>query len=121
VLALAPASGGFTVKDLAGKVHTITGHPGYTARQAAYDLRKLRGERLINKPGRARHYHVPPPAARIIAGLLTLREQVIAPILAGMRSPCPGRKPKRDYETLRINTHVLLHHLGLSTANDAAA
>jgi hypothetical protein len=30
VLALAPAPGGFTVKDLAGKVHTMTGHPGHT-------------------------------------------------------------------------------------------
>jgi hypothetical protein len=127
VLALAPAPGGFTVKDLAGKVHTMTGHPGYTVRQAAYDLRKLRGKHLIDKPGRSRRYHVPPPAARTIAGLLTLREQVIAPILAGIRSPRLGRKPKtwtqtdRDYETLRINTHALFHHLGLSTANDAAA
>jgi hypothetical protein len=30
VLALAPAPGGFTVKDRAGKVHTMTGHPGHT-------------------------------------------------------------------------------------------
>jgi hypothetical protein len=41
------------------------------------------------------------------------------------RSPRSGRKPKtwtqtdRDYETLRINTHALFHHLGL--ANNAAA
>ena len=54
VLALAPAPGGFTVKDLAGKVHTMTGHPGHTVRQAAYDPRKLRGKHLIDKPGWAR-------------------------------------------------------------------
>ena len=94
VLALAPAASGFTVKNLAGKVHTMTGHPGYTALQAAYDLRKLRGKHLIDKRGRSRHFHLPPPAARSIAGLLTLREQVIAPLLAGIRSPRPGRKPK---------------------------
>jgi hypothetical protein len=79
VLALAPAASGFTVKNLAGKVHTMTGHPGYTALQAAYDLRKLRGKHLIDKCGRSRHFHLPPPAARSIAGLLTLRERAIAP------------------------------------------
>ena len=30
----------------------MTGHTGYTIRQAAYDLRKLRGKNLITKPGR---------------------------------------------------------------------
>jgi hypothetical protein len=102
VLALAAAPGGFTVTDLAGKVHTMTGHPGYTVRQAAYDLRKLRGKHLIDKPGRARPYHVPPPAAHTIAGLLTLREQVIASILAGIRSPRPGRKPKTWTQTVSL-------------------
>ena len=76
----------------------------YTIRQAAYDLRKLRGKQLVDKPGRTRRYHVPPLAARTGAALLTLRDQVIAPILAGIRSPRMGRKPKawnsidRDYE-----------------------
>jgi hypothetical protein len=63
------------------------GQTGYTTRQAAYDLRKLRGKELLVKPGRARRYQVPPQAARTIAGLLALRDQVIGPILAGVRSP----------------------------------
>jgi len=68
---------------------------GSTTRQAAYDLRKLRGKQLVVKPGQARRYHVPPAiAARTIAALLTLREHVIAPILAGVRRPGPGRPPK---------------------------
>ncbi len=71
----------------------MTRHAGYTIRQAAYDLRKLRGKNLIIKPGRTRRYQVPPSAARTIAALLTLRDQVIGPILAGVRSPRPGRKP----------------------------
>ena len=71
----------------------MTGHDGYTIRQAAYDLRKLRGKHLVDKPGRTRRYHVPPDAARTIAALLTLRDHVIAPILAGVRSPRMGRKP----------------------------
>ena len=120
-LALAPAPGGFTVAEHAARVRQITGHDGYTTRQAAYDLRKLRGKRLVDKPGRTRRYHVPPPAARTISALLTLRDHVIAPILAGVRSPRMGRKPKiwtatdRDYETLRIGMQTLFRHVGIET------
>ena len=126
VLALAAAPGGFTVTDLATKVHTITGNTGYTARHAAYDLRKLRRKELIIKPGRSRRYQVPPPAVRTIAALLALRDHVIAPILAGVRSPRRGRKPitwtriDRDYETLRINMQTLFHDLGITTDMAAA-
>ena len=67
---------------------------GYTTRQAAYDLRKLRGKQLIDKPSRTRRYHVPPHAARTISALLTLRDHVIAPILAGSAASRMGRKPK---------------------------
>jgi hypothetical protein len=125
-LALAPAPGGFTVAEHAAKVRAMAGHEGYTTRQAAYDLRKLRGKQLIDKPGRTRRYHVPPDAARTIAALLTLRDHVIAPILAGVRSPRMGRKPKiwtavdRDYEALRIGMHTLFLHVGIATLPAAA-
>ena len=126
VLALAPAPGGFSVHDLAVKVHAMTGHTDYTIRQAAYDLRKLRGKDLIVKPGRSRRYHLPPQPARIITALLTLREQVIAPILAGVRSPRLGPKPAswtqvdRTYEKIRIDMQTLFHHLGITTTATAA-
>jgi len=125
-LALAPAPGGFTAAEHAARVRQITGHDGYTTRQAAYDLRKLRGKQLVDKPGRTRRYHVPPAAARTISALLTLRDHVIAPILAGIRSPRMGRKPKiwtaadRDYETLRIGMQTLFRHLGIETQPAAA-
>jgi hypothetical protein len=82
----------------------------------------LRGKRLVDKPGQSRRYHLPPDAVRTITALLTLRDQVIAPILAGVRSPRPGRKPKtwtaidRDYEQIRLTMHTLFDHLGLDTA-----
>ena len=126
VLALAAAPGGFTVGQFAAKVGAMTGQATYTVRQASYDLRKLRGKHLIDKPGRARRYHVLPEAARTIAALLTLRDQVIAPILAGVRSPRMGRKPKiwtvvdRDYEQIRIRMQTLFVDLGLSTVAAAA-
>ncbi len=95
VLALSASPAGFTVADLTRKVHAMTGQTpeGYTSRQAAYDLRKLRGKDLVSKPVRSRRYLTPPAAARTITALLTLRDQVIGPILAGVRSPRLGAKP----------------------------
>jgi hypothetical protein len=126
VLALAAAPGGFTVGQLANKVHTMTGHTDYTVRKAAYDLRKLRGKQLVDKPGRTRRYHLGPDAARTIAALLALRDQIIGPIIAGVRSPRQGRKPKtwtaidRNYEQIRIDMQTLFGHLGLTTTTIAA-
>ena len=104
----------------------MTGQASYTTRQAAYDLRKLRGKHLTDKPGRSRRYYIPPDAARTIAALLTLRDQVIAPILAGLHSPRMGRKPKawtavdRDCEQLRIGMQTLFDDLGPETMATAA-
>ena len=86
---------GFTVAEFAARVYALTGvdRCGYSTRQAAYDLPKLRGKQVLDKPGRTRRYHLAPPAARTIAALLTLRDQVIAPILAAVRSPRMRRKP----------------------------
>ena len=88
-LALAIAPGSFTVADFAAKVRSMTGQAGYTIRNAAYDLRKLRGKHLAGRPGRIRRYFISPGGARIISALLTLREHVIAPLLAGV-SPIRG-------------------------------
>src|ERR1700736_2202101 len=71
VLALAPAPRGFTVGELAAKVHAMTGRSaaGYTIRQAAYDLRKLRGKQLVERTGRPRPSHAPPVARRPLAAV----------------------------------------------------
>ncbi len=121
-LAQAAAPRGFTVAEFTARVRQMTGHADYTIRQGAYDLRKLRGKDLAARPAGTRRYHIPPDAARTIAALLALRDQVIAPILAGVLSPRRGRKPAhwtlidRDYETLRIGMHTLFHDLGIAAA-----
>jgi hypothetical protein len=61
-------------------------HATYNARQAAYDLRKLRGKQLVGKLSRTRRDYLPGPAARTISALLTLRDYVIAPIWPASRS-----------------------------------
>jgi hypothetical protein len=121
-LALATAPRGFTVAELAAKVASMTGQNGYTTRQAAYDIRKLRGKNLAVRDGHSHRYLIPPRAARTIAALLALRDHVIGPILAGVRSPRMGRKPAiwtaadRRYESLRVGMQELFGDLGLMTA-----
>jgi hypothetical protein len=89
-------------------------------------VRKLRSKDLLIKPGRSRRYQVPhePPAPSPACS--PLRDQVISPILAGVRSPRRGRKPAhctaidRDYETLRIGMQTLFADLGITTSSAAA-
>ena len=129
VLALTPAPKGFTSAGFVAKVRCMTGQTDaeYTIRQAAYDLRKLRGKGLIELPARTRSYHVPPQAARTIAGILTLRDHVIAPILAGVCRPRMGSKPAnqtdidRYYEKIRIDMESLFEHIGISARAQPAA
>ncbi len=96
-LTLAPAPGGFTVAQHAAAVGRLTGMAGYTIRQSAYDLRKLRGKNLAVKPGNSRRYQIPPDAARTIAALLVLRDQVISPIIAGVRSRSRAPVPAQPH------------------------
>jgi hypothetical protein len=70
--------------------------------------------------GRSRRYHTPPDALRTITALLVLRDQVLRPILAGIRVPRLGRKPAtwtrtdQHYETLRIEMNALFNDLGIA-------
>lgn len=55
-----------------------------------------------------------------MSALGVLRDHVITPILAGVKSPRPGRRPAtwtqidRDYEALRIGMQTLFDDLGLA-------
>lgn len=123
VSALAPAPKGFTVADLAAKVHIMTGQTehDYTIRQAAYDLRKLRAHNLVNKPGRSRRYHVHPNAIRTITAITALRDQVLAPILGGIRSRrtvarnSAWNQVEHTYQDLCLDMETLFQHLGIAT------
>ncbi len=118
------APDGFTVTDLAEKVQALTDQSpaAYTTRQAAYDLRKLRGKELMVKPDRSRRYHVPSEAARTIAALQALRDHIIAPILAAVRRPGPGPPPNtytrldRDYDHPPQGMRTLFHDLAIDAA-----
>jgi hypothetical protein len=128
VLALSAAPSGFTVADLATKVQSQMGPTGdgYTVRQAAYDVRKLRAKGLVVKPDGSRRYRVPPEASRTMTALTVLREHVIGPIIAGCRVPRRGRPPTtwtpldRHYETLRRDMVALFDEVHIAHAAAAA-
>jgi len=83
VLALSLKPGGFTAAEHAAKVNALTGGTlGYTVRQSAYDLRKLRGKGLVTKAHpQGRRYQPTPDGLQTLSGLLVLRHQVIEPLL----------------------------------------
>ena len=121
-LSLASRPAGFTAADFTAKIQVITGDTGYTARQAAYDMRKLRAKHLINRQGCSRRYQTPPDAVRTIAGILLLRDQVLIPCLAAIRDPAlapPPASPSpadQHYAALRTQMRALLHNCGLAAA-----
>ena len=58
VIALSPSPGGFTASQLAGQVQVLSKQnpSDYGARRAAYDLKKLRGNKIVRRIGRTRRY-----------------------------------------------------------------
>lgn len=118
-LSLNPA--GFTASDLAAQVRAILGlaDPQYTSRQAAYDLKKLRGKGWVGRIGHSRRYEALPEGLRIMSALLILREKVIKPVLAGAAKPKRGPKPKHQtiidtlYQALQAAMLNLFGALGI--------
>jgi DNA-binding transcriptional ArsR family regulator len=119
VLALSAQVRGFRAEQLACLVAEILGG-AYTPRQAAYDLKKLRGKGLIEKLKGTRRYQAPADGLRTIMAVVVLREKVIKPILAGTVTrrqghPQSNRDPlDQHYEALRERMEALLREAGLA-------
>ncbi len=104
VVALSTSPKGFTASDLARKVCALNSPQAapYTARQAAYDLRKLRGKDLVGKIGNSRRYQPTPNGLRAMAALAVLRDKVIKPLLAASCNPSLRLEPQ---DPARIDEH----------------
>jgi hypothetical protein len=107
VIALSAAPQGFQCGDLAAKVQENTAVP-YTPRQAAYDLKKLRGKNLVHKIENSRRYEPVPEGLREMSALFVLREKVIKPVLAGAGKVRRGPK-------LKHQSQVDLHYANIQT------
>jgi hypothetical protein len=123
VITLSAAPAGFCSSDVAAQVRAICTQitDTYTARQAAYDLKKLRGKDIVRKIGTSRRYESVPEGLQTMTALLVLREKVIKPVLAGAAKPKCGPKPKYSnpidthYRTLQVDMRNLFHELGLAS------
>jgi hypothetical protein len=122
VLALALVPRGFTTSDLAAQVRRLGGPlaSSYTARRAAYDLKKFRGKQLVRRIEGTRRYVSDPKGLKTLAALIVLRNHVIKPLLAAAEQTAPARSPRnptavdRHYAALRTEMHGLFHELGIA-------
>lgn len=119
VLALALSPQGFSASQLAAKVRQSLGID-YQPRQAAYDLKKLRGKEWVSKLEGTRRYQATPQGLRALAALVTLLDKVIKPLLAGTGKPEAPRQPDREgtldrrYEAIRREMRGLFEALGIA-------
>ena len=92
----------------------------YSARLAAYDLKKLRGKHLITKMGRSRRYELSQSSMRTIAAVQILRDHVIRPVLAGVRRTHRHAPPilspalDRHYQRLCLDFQPGFEELGIA-------
>lgn len=113
---------GFAASDLAEQVHRVGGRAAasYTARRAAYDLKKFRGKDLVRRIDGTRRYEAIPAGLKTLAALNVLRHQVLKPLLAAVEGTAPSRGAQHPtaldghYAALSSEMHAVLHQLGMA-------
>jgi hypothetical protein len=122
VISLSPSPDGFTASQLAGQVQALSKQnpSAYGARRAAYDLKKLRGKKIVRRIGGTRRYESVPKGLRAMAALVVLRNQAIKPLLAAAQELRPSRGAQNPqgldthYATIRTAMQRVFQELGLA-------
>ena len=122
VIALSASADGFTASELATQVRALgqQNPSAYGPRQAAYDLKKLRGKQIVRRIGVTRRYEPIPSGLRAITALHVLRDKAIKPLLAAAQDITPshgGQNPRaidRHYNDLRLAMQSVFHELGIA-------
>ena len=122
VLALSWRPGGFTSLELADQVAGCSSQPKqcYSPRQAAYDLKKLRGKQMLERIGKTHHYRATPAGLKALTALVVLYEKAIRPLLAAAQQIQPSRGPQNPtaldhhYETVRAAIAGIFRELGIA-------
>ena len=122
VIALSPSPGGFTASDLASQVRVLSkqSESEYGARRAAYDLKKLRGKKIVRRIGKTRRYESMGKGLRAMAALVVLRNKAIKPLLAAAQELRPSRGAQNPraldthYESIRSAMQGVFQELGLA-------
>jgi hypothetical protein len=122
LIALSPLPGGFTASELARQVRTLSrqSEAEYGPRRAAYDLKKLRGKKVVQRIGQTQRYESLPKGLRAMTALVVLRNKAIKPLLAAAQELRPSRGAQNGsvidghYDTIRIAMRSVFHELGLA-------
>ena len=120
VVALSTRPGGFSLAQVAEAVQQRAGSSAkaYSSRNAAYDLAKLKGKKLVHRIKGSRRYMANPSGVRAMCAYLILRDKVIKPLLAGVVRPF-GPAPKNQapvdqhYVQLREELNRTFETIGL--------
>ena len=119
-LSLSPQ--GFTASELARQVRMLSNQAQgqYDARRAAYDLKKLRGKKIVHRIDQTRRYQSTSSGLKAMVALVVLRNKAIKPLLAAAQDLHPSRgaqNPRpldRNYETIRMAMQSVFQELGLA-------
>ncbi len=122
VIALSPSPGGFTASELARQVRLLRKQSPseYGPRRAAYDLKKLRGKKIVRRIGQTRRYESIPKGLRAMTALVVLRNKAIKPLLAAAQELRPSRGAQNPtaldthYDTIRTAMGGVFQELGLA-------
>jgi hypothetical protein len=110
VVALSTQPGGFTSGDLAVKMQERlrVSAADYQPRQAAYDLKKLRGKMLVCKIGTSRCYEAPAEGLQTLVALGILRDKVLKPVLRirNLQGPPPRSDNPIDHHYYNLRQEM---------------
>lgn len=121
VLELAIKPSGFTSKEVASKYESIgqLSKGSYNARQAAYDLRKLKEKGIVFRKENSRKYRITAKGVAMIVAIIIIREKLFKPIVAGITkkklTPSPQNLSKVDQLYISVRDKILdmCNHYGV--------
>jgi hypothetical protein len=123
VIALSCCScGGFSASQLASRVQLVSNHDrsDYGVRRAAYDLKKLRAKKLVQRIGQTRRYESSSDGLKAMVALGMLRTKIIKPLLAAAQGRRPARGAQnptpidQHYQSMRTSMQAVFKELGLA-------
>lgn len=122
IIVLSAASSGFTASELAARVCALGKQTPaqYGPTRAAYDLKKFRGQQIVQRIGQTRRYEAGPAGLKAITALVVLRDKVINPLLAASRERRPSRGAQNPtpldahYDAARTAMRGVFHELGIA-------
>src|ERR1700741_3058844 len=111
-----------TPRDRAARVRALGQQTltQYGPTRAAYDLKKFRGQQIVQRIGATRRYEAGPAGLKAITALVVLRDKAIKPLLAAAQNLKPSRGAHNPtpldahYHGLRQAMRGVFHELGIA-------